>query len=574
VYLGGESLSEQVVNKSLSLLPHLELWNLYGPTEASITTTAIRLSPHEEVTIGKPLPNYQVYILDSNLQPVPIGVFGELHISGTGLARGYLNQPSLTAQKFIPNPFSELPGDRLYKTGDLVRYHPDGNIEYRGRIDHQVKIRGYRIELGEIEAVLSQFPGVNEAVAIVKDFKPDDQRIIAYIHQDQESRLYSKELREFLKTKLPEYMIPSVFILLESLPLTPNGKVDRIALQDLEHYRPEHDTEIIKPRSQVEKQLGEIWEDVLGFGEIGIYDNFFELGGHSLLAVRVLAEIEKVFFQRLSLISFFQSPTIKHLASKLDGNKDAAINAKRSIVAIQPYGSKRPLYCIPGILGNVYTDLGALSEHLGPDQPFYGFQDGVHNPSKIESMAETYINEMRDVQPQGPYNLAGICSGAVVAYEMAYQLERKGEKVSFLAIVEPSPIRIPGLQTYRDFFVYIIRRVLKRTPFQAQKISKLDLDQRFAYVRLKIKQLANSLALRRYKPKKYPDHVHLFLTEESMQRQNKPPMGWIKWIQGGTEVHQIPGTHNTITGAEDTPIESNPMKILADQFVQINNQIN
>lgn len=318
VYLGGESLSEQVVNKSLSLLPHLKLWNLYGPTEASITTTAIRLSSHEKMTIGKPLPNYRVYILDSNLQPVPIGVFGELHISGIGLARGYLNQPSLTAEKFIPNPFSELPGDRLYKTGDLVRYHPNGNIEYRGRIDHQVKIRGYRIELGEIEAVLSQFPGVKQSVAVVKEFKPDDRRIIAYIQQDKESQHTSQKLREFLKTKLPEYMIPSTFILMDSLPMTPHGKLDRAALPDPEHYRLERDTEIIKPRSVVEKQLTEIWEDVLGVGEIGIYDNFFELGGHSLLATQVTSRAQQKFKVDLPLRYLFEAPNIAGLAERIE----------------------------------------------------------------------------------------------------------------------------------------------------------------------------------------------------------------------------------------------------------------
>ncbi|MCP6762148.1 MAG: amino acid adenylation domain-containing protein [Fischerella sp. CENA71] len=288
--------------------------NGYGPTEATVcATTAVCTNGESQLPIGRPIANTQVYILDRYLQPVPIGVPGELHIGGVGLARGYLNRSELTLEKFIPNLFSKENSARLYKTGDLARYLPDGNIEYLGRIDEQVKIRGFRIELGEIEAVLSQHPQIREAVVIVREDKPGNRRLVAYIVPNFEP-LSSNELRNLLKEKLAEYMIPSAFIMLESLPLTPNGKVDRKALSVLKQTHTELETTLVLPRTPVEEILADIWIEILGLEQVGIYQNFFELGGHSLLGTQVISRIQDSLEVRLPLRTLFENQTIADLA--------------------------------------------------------------------------------------------------------------------------------------------------------------------------------------------------------------------------------------------------------------------
>jgi surfactin family lipopeptide synthetase A len=266
------------------------------------------------VPIGRPIANTQLYILDPVLQPVPIGIPGELYIGGDGLARGYLNRPDLTAEKFIPNPFGSEPGARLYKTGDLARHRPDGNLEFLGRLDHQVKLRGFRIELGEIEAVLGGHPAVREAVVVVREDVPGDMRLVAFVVSDQEPAPASRELRAFLQAKLPDYMIPSVFIRLDILPLTPNGKVDRRALPAPDQARPAPEDAFVAPRTPVEEGLARIWAQVLGLEQVGIHDNFFELGGHSLLAMRVISRLRDTFHMELPLRSLFEAPTVAGLA--------------------------------------------------------------------------------------------------------------------------------------------------------------------------------------------------------------------------------------------------------------------
>jgi amino acid adenylation domain-containing protein len=286
--------------------------NGYGPTESTVcATTAICGDSKTSPPIGRPIDNIQVYILDGDLQPVPIGVPGELHIGGAGLARGYLNRPELTAEKFIPNPFSQADSGRLYKTGDLVRYLPDGNIEFLGRIDQQVKIRGFRIELGEIEAVLSLHSQVREAVVIVR-IEPAGKRLVAYIVPKSEP-IATSELRSFLSDKLTEFMVPSAFVMLDSLPLTPNGKIDRKALANLEQAHSELDT-IVAPRTPVEEMLVGIWAEILGLEAVGIHHNFFELGGHSLLATQVISRIHDTLQVDLTLRTLFERQTVADLA--------------------------------------------------------------------------------------------------------------------------------------------------------------------------------------------------------------------------------------------------------------------
>jgi acyl carrier protein len=275
------------------------------------------------VPIGRPIANTDVYLLDREVNPVPIGVAGELYIGGDGLARNYLNRPGLTAENFVPNPFSDEPGKRLYKTGDLVRYLPDGNIEFLGRQDYQVKIRGFRIELGEIEAVLGQHPGVLETTVLAREDVPDDKRLVAYVVASHEPTPSFSELRSFLKEKLPDYMIPSAFVFLDAFPITPNGKVDRHALPVPDGTRPELDRGFVAPRTPVEEVLAEIWGKMLGVEKVGIHDNFFELGGHSLIATQILSAICDAFRVELTLHHFFETLTIAGLSESIEEAKNS-----------------------------------------------------------------------------------------------------------------------------------------------------------------------------------------------------------------------------------------------------------
>ena len=316
VFCGGETLPVELQLQFFTRLA-ADLLNLYGPTEACIDTTAWtckRKSNQPIIPIGRPIANTQVYLLDAHLQPVPVGIPGELHIEGDGLARGYLNRPELTAEKFIPNPFSNVLGARLYKTGDLARYLPDGNIEFLGRIDHQVKIRGYRIELGEIEAVLEGHSSVREVVVLAREDEPGEMRLVAYITRSQEREPSISELRRFLQKKLPDYMIPSNFIVLDAHPLTPSGKVDRLAMPAPDTARPELEEVFVAPRSPIEEILAGIWTQLLELERVGVHDNFFELGGHSLLATRIISRLRDAFQIELPLRSLFEAPTVAELA--------------------------------------------------------------------------------------------------------------------------------------------------------------------------------------------------------------------------------------------------------------------
>ncbi len=303
------------------------LINVYGPTEATVAATQCELGPgarrsdatQSRVPIGGPLGRARIYILDRHLNPVPIGMPGELHVGGPVLARGYLNRPELTAERFTADPFGNKPEARLYKTGDLARYLPDGNIEFLGRVDDQVKLRGYRVELGEVESALVSHPAVRESATVLREDAPEQKLLAAYVVADGSSAPPSpRELRGYLKERLPEYMVPSAFVVLEALPLTPNGKVDRRALPEPDNARPELGEDFVAPRTPVEEVLVGIWEEVLGLERVGIHDDFFELGGHSLLATRVISRVRDVFQVELPLRSLFEEPTVAGLSGRIE----------------------------------------------------------------------------------------------------------------------------------------------------------------------------------------------------------------------------------------------------------------
>ncbi|MDJ1168163.1 amino acid adenylation domain-containing protein [Roseofilum sp. BLCC_M154] len=553
-----------------------QLINMYGITETTVHVTYRPLTISDlnrnSSPIGLPISDLQVYILDSHLQPVPIGIPGELHIGGAGLARGYLNRPELTTQKFIPNPFSDEPGSRLYKTGDLARYLPDGNIEFIGRIDNQVKIRGFRIELGEIEATLTQHPEISSAVVIVREDSPGDKRLVAYIVAKEE--VASSDWRGFLKTKLPDYMIPSAYVFLEAIPLTPNGKCDREALR-MQYRRalPAPDTEhqqvnAIAPRSTTELQLSQIWSEVLNIPTVGVRDNFFDLGGHSLLAVRLMARIEQQLGIHLPLTTLFTEPTIESQAHLLSSQSNVRSHAP--LVPIQTTGDLPPFFCVHPVGGNVLC-YAELARHLGNNQPFYGLQSlglsGEQEPlTKIEEMAAIYIEALQQIQPQGPYYLGGWSMGGVVAWEMARQLQALGQNVELLALIDsyaPSQNKKPIDDT---FLINALLEDLggifgKEFSISAQEIQPLQPAEQLSSILNEAKRLnilppeisleqmgrlfevfkANLKAIYDYQPQPYSGRVALFSASES-----KEDRGWKAWVTGALETYMIPGDHYEI----------------------------
>jgi acyl-coenzyme A synthetase/AMP-(fatty) acid ligase len=318
VICSGEALPLELQHRFFATLG-AELHNLYGPTEAAVDVTywaCQRDSALNTVPIGRPIANTQIYILDPQLQPVPIGVTGELHIGGIGLARGYHRRPDLTSQKFIRDPISSNPNARLYKTGDRARFLPDGNIEYLGRLDHQVKIRGFRVELGEIEALLNQHPGVQVCTVAAREDLPGDMRIVAYIVKAG-GEVRPSDLRDSLRTKLPDYMVPAAFVMLDKIPLTPNGKVDRKALPKSEPEAVTNLSGFVAPNTETEVALAKIWCEVLGLPKVGLNDNFFDIGGHSVLLLRVHARLTSMLGVKVSVAEMFQYPTIRTLAANL-----------------------------------------------------------------------------------------------------------------------------------------------------------------------------------------------------------------------------------------------------------------
>jgi thioesterase domain-containing protein/acyl carrier protein len=393
--------------------------------------------PDGPISIGRPIANTELYVLDAGGNPPTAGVVGELYIGGAGVARGYLNRPDLTAERFVTDPFSGRPAARMYRTGDLARFTPEGVLDFLGRMDDQVKIRGYRIEPGEIEAVLCGHASVGEAVVVAMADGSGSKRLVGYVTAAGEAAPSPGELRRFAARALPSYMVPSAIVVMDALPLTPNGKIDRRALPSPSEDRGDVEVEYVAPRDDVETRLVGLWEDVLGIRGIGVTDEFWDLGVDSLAAAHLFTAVERAFERKLPLAPVFQAPSIEKLAALIRaGGRN---ESHSSLVVIQAGGERAPVYCIHGGAGTV-LHLRDLARHLGPDQPFYGLQcrglyGGARPITSIPAMAKAYIRDIRSVQPTGPYRLLGYCLGGVIAYEMAQQLRAAGEEVELLGML-------------------------------------------------------------------------------------------------------------------------------------------
>ncbi|AEI67904.1 non-ribosomal peptide synthetase [Corallococcus macrosporus] len=420
--------------------PDTRLVSSYGLSEATIDSTYFEQpepTPSEQIVpIGRPFANSQMYLLDSAMQPVPIGIPGELFVGGEGLARGYSGQPALTAERFVPDPFSTTPGARLYRTGDLARYMADGTLAFIGRNDTQVKLRGHRIELDEVKAKLLEHPAVQSVELLVHE-DAGNKQLVAYLTLTARDAATADDLRQHLKKHLPPYMVPAAFVILDAFPLTPNGKVDRKALPAPVSVRREAQDGFVAPRDEVETRLAAIWEELLAVRPIGAHDNFFDQGGHSLLAVRLMVRIREQFGRALPLSVLFQNPALEQLAKALQ--EEAAPRPWSPLVTLQAGGDRPALFCVPGAGGNTMY-LRELAQSLGPTLPVHAFQarglDGRAEPHRsVEEMAACYVEALRQVQPQGPYHLLGHSFGSWVAFEMAQQLRKQGETIAFLGIL-------------------------------------------------------------------------------------------------------------------------------------------
>lgn len=614
---GGEACDPASVRRVMENNPPERLLNVYGPTETTTFATwhHIKNVPldGQPIPIGQPISNTMVYLLDAYFNPVPVGVSGEIFIGGDGLAQGYLNRPELSEEKFVSLPASKLqippnsPFDnenqsiRLYRTGDIARYLPDGSIVFIGRKDHQIKLRGFRIELGEIEAALNSHPAIKDGVVAVKE-STGEKILVAYYVPAEGCSLAQSELRDFMKQRLPDFMIPTIFFQVAGLSLNPNGKIDRQKLPSIEEMPVETPETISTAKDELELKLTWIWKKVLGLKSVSVNDNFFNLGGHSLIAVRLFSEIEKTLGCQLPLATLFKAPTIEQLADLIrEGGWQSTWGA---LVPMRPTGTKPPFFCVHAVGGNV-IEYNEIVKHLDADQPFYGLQaiglDGKSAPlTDIEEMATAYLKEVRQIQPNGPYYLGGRSFGGTVAYEMARQLVEQGEEIALLAIFDSYPkgwLNLCSDKEAQSFKKKFLKCRIKRHLENWSKLNAIEKAKYFLekanYKKRKYKSLLwqmtqklgigtrpsvdttirdieeiNYLAIRNYVPKLYQGTVTFFSAmEEICPEENLT--GWRRLAQGGVNVVEVPGDHQTMI---KEPFVSELAKALEKSISQSNSE--
>lgn len=590
ILCGGEALPQELAEQLLAT--GAALWNMYGPTETTIWSTLEQVRPGTQVSIGRPIANTQLYILDEYGEPVPPGVAGELYIGGDGLARGYLGRPELTAGRFVESTHYRA---RLYRTGDMVRRLADGRVAYMGRADHQVKLRGFRIELGEIEAAIERRDDIAQAVVVVREDEPGDRRLVAYVRTAERRMPEARTLRRDLRTHLPEYMIPAAFVQVEAFPLTPNHKVDRKALLGTD-YQPQRRAEAAghhnghahaeepslamarnrfePPSNHIEFVMAEIWRDVLGVDEVSVLDNFFELGGHSLSAARLIARVRSALGMELPLRCIFIDPTIAGLARHISW--DVATRGYRytselpkwnCLVPAQPRGTRPPFFFVAGYFSpdDTLLELSRLIPHMGMDQPVFGFrprwlEDGGQEYANVEEMARQFVTELRTVQPHGPYLLGGHCVGGIAALEMAQLLQQEGEEVKLMVLLDTER------SSTRRSFLLDLHYVQVRLNHMAEVIGEFrksgnrqrrELIRSLARRKLGVAPPAEAHEDRIYQlkvhhrrllsshtTKPYEGRITLIVNEE--QARAEKDLGWKGMARQGLDIHIIPGDHHFI----------------------------
>jgi amino acid adenylation domain-containing protein len=590
--IGGEALTGDKLAFWQRHAPSTRLVNEYGPTETVVGCCVFEATGAERmsgaVPIGRPIANTQLYVLDGGGELCPQGVAGEIYIGGAGLARGYLNRPALTAERFLPDPFSAQAGARLYRTGDAARWRADGQLEFFGRRDEQVKLRGYRIEPGEVEAALAGHRGVRGCAVMLREVA-GTPALVAYVTGEADP----VELREYLSQQLPAYMVPQRVVQLEALPLTANGKIDRKALPAPEAEQRES---YVAPRTAIEETLCGMWAELLGRERVGIEDNFFALGGHSLLAAQVVARIRAAFNLDVPLRLLFERLTVETLArelerqlvarepSPLEGGLSEYVEAHagaRLDACLVPLrrapGDGSPLFCVHPASGlaHLYVELAASL----PEHSFYGLQSHGLSPGRaidttVEAMAERYLSEIRQRGTSGAYLLAGWSLGGKVAFEMARQLERAGRPVGLVAIFDTAP-ELPQSHAETDAELnweedYIVRSGAT-LGLNAAELLALDRDARLLlyldaakaaghipaevgaeqFARFLEVYAANEAASRAYRPGSYAGRVALF--RSAADNDLPETYGWERFAAGGVEVVRLDSTHGQFVQGENAP---------------------
>ncbi len=567
VLVGGEAIDDALW-LALAGAEGFEFYNLYGPTECTVdaTVAAVRVPPARPV-VGHPLAGVVTRVLDAELEPVPQGVVGELFVAGAGVGHGYLRAPALTAERFLPDPY-DVRGGRLYRTGDLARVRADGELELCGRLDEQVKIRGFRVELGEVESALRQHPLVHEAAVNVAQNDGGSAFLVAYVVPRSGALPTLREMRAFLLTMLPEYMLPSRIEIIDAIPLSAHRKLDRRALPAPSALRPELDEAYVAPRDPLEWELVEAWEELLDVRPVGVRDDFFELGGHSFLALRVLGRLRARFGQDLPLATLLQAPTIERLASSLRAH---APRRWSPLVTLKAGGSRPGFFCVHPVGGHVlcYSD---LARAMAQEQPFHGLQSPAcehPEPSqlRLEALAARYVEAVRTVQPQGPFLLGGWSLGGVLAFEMARQLTASGERVPAVALFDtrpPSngsgapPADVDALVAgfWRDLVLRSGRQVdvlgiegldaqqrLLRMAEVAAQHHLLPLGTDAALVERHLRAFAaHRQAERLYAPQAWPGRVVLYQAEQAAG-SSAAGTGWEPLATQGVELCPVPGDH-------------------------------
>ncbi|CAN5531280.1 hypothetical protein BH20VER3_BH20VER3_02900 [soil metagenome] len=566
VLCGGEAVASTLADELLNRCR--SVWNLYGPTETTIWSSIYKVKGGEGgvLPIGQPIGNTSMYVLDRRMEPVAVGIRGELYIGGAGVARGYAGAPSLTAEKFVSNPHSGEAKARLYRTGDLVRRRQDGTIEFLGRMDRQAKIRGYRIEPAEIEAVLQQYGSLKEVAVMVRG-DLDAKQLVAYL-VSADGSIDHAELVRFLEAKLPAYMVPSAFVNLSALPITPNGKLDWKRLPPPTHEAPRRAH--LEPHDAIETRLIEFFEEILQVTPVGVTDNFFDLGGHSILATRLFARVAKYFGKQLPLGTLFEAPTVGKLAAVL---RQSSWNSSSLIPVQAGNASLLPLFLIQARVG-----YRALATELGPEQPVYVVPTDnlfVHDTERsLSDLAVELAQVIRQRQPQGPYHLGGMCLAGRVAFAVARELCQRGEEVALLAIVDMSA---PGYASRRP--KALARRFIGRLFWHLRYALRGDGQQRMDWLtggvralRWQVKYRAWQLtrlgcrflkkplpqalrhttrliaeAARQDPATNYPGRITLFRpSEKTFHRDDSWALGWDRIAGLGVDVHEIPGLKRTL----------------------------
>ncbi len=574
IMMSGDWIPVSLPGQIRRILPNANVVSLGGATEASIWSILYPIESVDpnwkSIPYGKPMLNQSFQVLNQMQAPCPVWVPGQLYIGGFGLAKGYWRDEQKTNASFIQDPES---GRRLYRTGDLGRYMPDGSIEFLGREDLQVKVQGYRIELGEIEVRLQEHEGIENCVVGVREDNPGEKRLVGYAIVKPGVRLEPDALRKYLRAKLPEYMVPAVFVFLDRFPLTPNGKVDRKALPAPVRSITQTESRPTAPRDALELHLTKLWEKTLGVQGVNLGDNFFDLGGNSLMAVRLFSELRKLTGRILPLSTLFQAPTVEKLADIL--RQDGWSPSWSSLVPIQPGGSKPPFYCVHGAGGNVLL-FRDLARYFGADYPFYGLQakgvDGSKNYlTSVEEMASHYLKEIQQFQPEGPYYLGGFCMGGQVAYEMAQRLRKNGEEVKLLVLINTynlngNPMRMSFPENLYHFrqragfqWSNLARLSSKEKVDYLKKIAEIGYERHVEKISLKVSDLLrktfhrngrekgevllehlNDQAYFTYVPEVYPGKVTIFKPQKNYAHLRDSHMGWHGLAAGGLEMIELP----------------------------------